>query len=45
LPLFSSKVFLLSPLHFRVVSFLIGGLCFEPLVFGSYLFFIEVLCV
>jgi hypothetical protein len=31
LPLFSSEVFVLSPLHFRVASFFIGGLCFEPM--------------
>jgi hypothetical protein len=31
LPLFSSNVFVLSPLHFGVASFFIGGLCFEPM--------------
>jgi hypothetical protein len=30
LPLFSSEVFLLSPLRFVVASFFIGGLSFEP---------------
>jgi hypothetical protein len=31
LPLFSPEVFLLSPLHFGVTSFFIGGLSFEPM--------------
>jgi hypothetical protein len=34
LPLFSSEVFVLSPLCFGVASFFIGGLCFEPTIEG-----------
>jgi hypothetical protein len=37
LPLFSSEVFLLSPLHFGVASFFIGGFSFEPLAFWGCL--------
>jgi hypothetical protein len=40
LHLFSSKVFVLSPLHFRVASFFIGGIYFNPLHFGVDSFFI-----
>jgi hypothetical protein len=39
LPLFSSEVFVFSPLRFEVASFFIGGLCFEPLAFWDCLFF------
>jgi hypothetical protein len=34
LPLFSSEVFILSPLCFGVSYFFIGGLCFEPMTEG-----------
>jgi hypothetical protein len=29
----------MNPLHFRIASFFIGGLCFEPIAFWSCLFF------
>jgi hypothetical protein len=31
LPLFLSEVFVLSPLHYGVASFFIGGICFESM--------------
>jgi hypothetical protein len=39
LALFSSEIFVLSPLRFWFASFFIGGLCFEPLAFWGCLFF------